>query len=88
MPKSFSCESKKNDISSLRNHMLNCLKTPYSKETMQSLLSFQLVSTAPESSEGVLSCWVFNQDSIRKTLACMIINDELPFRFLEGQGFR
>ncbi|XP_019198271.1 PREDICTED: zinc finger BED domain-containing protein RICESLEEPER 2-like [Ipomoea nil] len=62
-------------------------------DTRQSLLTFQREpsSAGTESSEGskgVLGTWVFDQDLIRRALAEMIILDELPFRIVEGQGFR
>ncbi|XP_031094411.1 zinc finger BED domain-containing protein RICESLEEPER 1-like [Ipomoea triloba] len=49
-----------------------------------------VVSPSPETgvNVGVLTTWVFNQDAIRRALAEMILIDELPFRFVEGQGFR
>ncbi|XP_031122619.1 zinc finger BED domain-containing protein RICESLEEPER 2-like [Ipomoea triloba] len=88
--KVYKCESKRHGTSSLIAHMLACLKNPHSKDTRQSLLTFQAVNT-PESSEttvGEIGCWVFNQDLIRRALVKMIIIDELPFRFVEGLGFR
>ncbi|XP_031108617.1 zinc finger BED domain-containing protein RICESLEEPER 2-like [Ipomoea triloba] len=88
--KVYKCESKRHGTSSLIAHMLSCLKNPHSKDTRQTLLTFQAVNT-PESSEttvGEIGCWVFNQDLIRRALVKMIIIDELPFRFVEGLGFR
>ena len=38
--------------------------------------------------DGSLDTWKFNQDVIRKAIAEMIIVDELPFRFVDGRGFR
>ncbi|XP_031099749.1 zinc finger BED domain-containing protein DAYSLEEPER-like [Ipomoea triloba] len=91
--KMFACQSKKHGTSSMRNHILNCLKNPHSKDTRESLLTFQPApsSAGTESSqgtEGVSGTWVFDQDLIRRALAEMIIVDELPFRIVEGQGFR
>lgn len=34
-----------------------------------------------------LGTWKFNQENSRKGLTAMIIQDELPFRFVEGMGF-
>ncbi|XP_019179046.1 PREDICTED: zinc finger BED domain-containing protein RICESLEEPER 2-like [Ipomoea nil] len=83
----------RNGTSSLRLHVVNCLKNPHSKDTRQSLLTFQREPSSAETessegSEGVLGTWVFDQDLIRRALAEMIILDELPFRIVEGQGFR
>ncbi|XP_019181603.1 PREDICTED: zinc finger BED domain-containing protein RICESLEEPER 4-like [Ipomoea nil] len=90
--KIFCCQPKKHGTSSLRNHMVACLKNPHSKDTRQSLLTFNAVSSsAPGCSEGVmgeLGTWVFNQETIRRALCEMIIIDELPFRFVDGIGFR
>ncbi|XP_031101991.1 zinc finger BED domain-containing protein RICESLEEPER 3-like [Ipomoea triloba] len=87
--KMFACESKKHDISSLRNHMLGYIKNPHSKDIRQSLLTFNTVSTSgTEAPEWVLGTWVFNQEAIRRALCEMIIIDELPFRFVDGQGFK
>ncbi|XP_019165697.1 PREDICTED: zinc finger BED domain-containing protein RICESLEEPER 2-like [Ipomoea nil] len=91
--KVYCCESKKHETSSLRLHVVNCLKNPHSKETRQSLLTFQPAPSSAgtqssEGTEGVLGTWVFDQDLIRRALVEMIILDELPFRIVEGQGFR
>ncbi|XP_019196335.1 PREDICTED: zinc finger BED domain-containing protein RICESLEEPER 2-like [Ipomoea nil] len=88
--KIYKCETKKHGTSSLRTHMFNCLKNPHSKDTRQSLLTFQAVtnSDASPATVGELGTWVFNQEAIRKALVEMIIIDELPFRFVEGPGFR
>ncbi|XP_024972668.1 zinc finger BED domain-containing protein RICESLEEPER 2-like [Cynara cardunculus var. scolymus] len=79
-------EAKKHGTSSLNNHMKACLKNPHAKETKQSILAFQ--SAKFENSDGALTSWVFNQEVVRKMLAKMIIMDELPFRFVEGRGFK
>ncbi|XP_019169717.1 PREDICTED: zinc finger BED domain-containing protein RICESLEEPER 2-like [Ipomoea nil] len=88
--KIYHCETKKHGTSSLRNHMFSCLKNPHSKETRQSLLTFQAVTslTDGQPTVGEIGTWVFNQESIRRALVEMIIIDELPFRFVEGIGFR
>ena len=38
--------------------------------------------------EGNITNWRFDQEATRKTLACMIVTDELPFKFVESKGFR
>ncbi|XP_019171114.1 PREDICTED: zinc finger BED domain-containing protein RICESLEEPER 2-like [Ipomoea nil] len=50
----YCCESKKHGTSSLRHHVVNCLKNPHSKDTRQSLLTFQPAPSfaETESSEG------------------------------------
>ena len=39
-------------------------------------------------SMGVLGTWKFDQDLIRKKLSEMVVIDELPFKFVEGEGFK
>lgn len=72
--------------------MLDCLKNPHSNDTRHALMTFQYVyvlfTDFVTFIDGVMSTWVFNQDYIRRALVEMIIIDELPFRFVEGQGFR
>ncbi|KAK8597373.1 hypothetical protein V6N13_094788 [Hibiscus sabdariffa] len=42
---------------------------------------------SPES-ETTFSTWKFDEDAVRKALIHMIIVDELPFRIVEGEGFK
>jgi hypothetical protein len=37
---------------------------------------------------GMIVRWRFDQNAIRQALASMIILDELPFSFVEGEGFK
>ncbi|XP_031112250.1 zinc finger BED domain-containing protein RICESLEEPER 2-like [Ipomoea triloba] len=79
--KVFASQSKKHGTSSLRNHIMACLKNPHSKDTRQSILTFNVVSTSgTDAPEGVLGTWVFDQEAIRRALCEMIIIDELSFR--------
>ena len=39
-------------------------------------------------SVGVIGTWTFNQEAIRIALCYIIIVDELPFKFVEGEGFK
>ncbi|XP_050211878.1 uncharacterized protein LOC126662034 [Mercurialis annua] len=87
----YNCHAKKNGTSTLRGHMLRCTKHPHTIETRQALLSFQPVVNdgcvaAPEMFN--VASWKFDQDVIRQAVAYMIIVDELPFKFVEKQGFR
>ncbi|CAH9114483.1 unnamed protein product [Cuscuta epithymum] len=86
----YCCHSKKHGTSSIRNHMLSCLKNTHSKDTRQVLLTYQPITAAIPTEEptGVLGTWVFDQTAIRRALAEMHIIDELPFRFVDRQGFR
>ena len=81
------CHSKIHGTSSLRNHMLAYKKNPHSKYTRQALLTFKLDVEASEN-VGLFEAWKFDQDQIRAALSKMIIIDELPFKFVEGEGFK
>ena len=89
---SIGAESKKHGTSSMRNHVLNCSKNPTDKSSRQQLLTFEPApnasATASESNMGVMGTWKFDQDFVRNALAKMIATDELPIRFVEGEGFR
>ena len=56
------------------------------------MLDFQ--SKTSTSEDGItetlseLSCWEFNQELCRKALARMLIVDEIPFSYVEREGFR
>ncbi|KAJ9553189.1 hypothetical protein OSB04_017234 [Centaurea solstitialis] len=85
-PKEYEAHPKKHGTTSLNTHMHACLKNPHAKQTKQSVLAFQ--SGKSDGDGGALTSWVFNQEVVRKALAKMIIIDELPFRFVEGRGFK
>ena len=55
--KLFNAHTKKHSTSSLRNHMLNCMKNPHSKDIRQSLLSLKpdMVEATGSETVGVLS---------------------------------
>ena len=57
--KIFCCEPKRHGTSSLRNHMLSCLKNPHSKDSRQSLLTFK-PDNASSDSVGVMGTWKFD----------------------------
>ena len=84
--RTYAADPKKHGTTTLKNHSGSCLQNPYAKETKQSMLAFQ--GSQFDNSEHVLGTWVFNQDRVRKALTRMIIIDELPFKFVEGRGFK
>ncbi|XP_050217897.1 zinc finger BED domain-containing protein RICESLEEPER 2-like [Mercurialis annua] len=86
----YNCHSKMNGTSTLRAHMLACLKNPHSKQTRQTLLTMiPVVNPLNVVDDNVMvGAWKFNQDAIRAAVCYMIIVDELPFRFVEGMGFK
>ena len=89
--KSLCADPKLNGTSSLRSHVLKCMKMPHPKDTRQSLLTLTPASAVDDSQSdqlGMLGTWNFDQEFIRKALARMLIVDELPFKFVEGEGFK
>ena len=61
---------------------------PHGKDSRQSLLTLLPASDVSQSQVGVIGTWNFDQDAIRKALAHMLIVDKLPFKFVEGDGFK
>ncbi|CAN1789273.1 Putative AC transposase [Linum perenne] len=83
-------DPKKNGTSSCTYHAISCQQKLEARlsiaqnEGQQATLSFQPSSARLSSNKP----WVFNQRAILVALAKMIIIDELPFRFVEHDGFR
>nr|KJB76715.1 hypothetical protein B456_012G102500 [Gossypium raimondii] len=85
--KKFCCDMKKNDTGSLKYHIGSCKKNPSNVvDTSQGQLV--LPRKGVEWGEGNLSTWIFDQEACRKGLAQMILIDELPFKFVESEGFK
>ncbi|XP_050211389.1 uncharacterized protein LOC126661578 [Mercurialis annua] len=87
----YNCNAKKNGISTLRTHMIKCTKHPHCIKTKQALLSFQPVSNVGlvgGSDMFNLTAWKFDQDIVTRAVEYMIVVDELPFTFVEKEGFR
>ncbi|KAL4311906.1 hypothetical protein GQ457_01G016470 [Hibiscus cannabinus] len=80
----------KGSITNMNNHMKVCLQKPKGNtlDLKQSELSFTKVGAGCESETTIFSIWKFDRYAIKKTLIHMIVVDELPFRIVEGQGFK
>ncbi|KMS98900.1 hypothetical protein BVRB_3g067910 [Beta vulgaris subsp. vulgaris] len=89
---SYKCAPRVNGTSTYRKHLYKCSKFPLNKckqpEPNQTQLTFQSFVNEDGEQEGSVKNFIFNYDKCRKGLAYMVIVDELPFRFVEGQGFR
>ncbi|CAN4106055.1 unnamed protein product [Withania somnifera] len=72
----------------MNNHMLRmCPKRPaIVQDNSQKLLN--LVPFSKGAKDGVVSTWKFDQAQSRRALAQMVIVDELPFSFVEKEGFK
>ncbi|KAG8661312.1 hypothetical protein MANES_02G223166v8 [Manihot esculenta] len=87
--KDFCCDPKRNGTTALRNHLNSCKKHPHFIETRQAQLSLQKNASDNDVNDlGTLTTWKYDDNAIRKALVHMIIIEELPFRFVEGEGFR
>ncbi|CAO2830618.1 unnamed protein product [Amaranthus hypochondriacus] len=86
----ISC-SAANGTNAMKRHTMRCKKTPFFIDKRQTILDFE--SKTRVNTDGTVETvsvpklWRFNQDEIRKAIAEMIIIDELPFSFVEREGF-
>uniref|UniRef100_A0A803N8F3 Uncharacterized protein n=1 Tax=Chenopodium quinoa TaxID=63459 RepID=A0A803N8F3_CHEQI len=85
----YKCGTKRNGTSPLWAHINRCRKYPYNtpKGSKQSLLSFKSNKIESGCTSG-LSYVKYDPTVIRKALSEMVIVDELPFKFVEGVGFK
>ncbi|KAK1365063.1 hypothetical protein POM88_040624 [Heracleum sosnowskyi] len=79
--KDYTAEPR-NRTSGLINHMKSC--KVYNTDSVQTQISFK------PSKEGdyALGVWKFDARIARNALAKMIVLDELPFKFVDGEGFK
>ena len=70
---------------------LSVLKIHTQNKSRQSLLTLKkdknLVEATSKDPIGVVGTWKFDQEGIRKALTHMLIIDEIPFKFMERDGF-
>jgi hypothetical protein len=91
--KLFSCHTRRLGTSFMLSHIRNsCKKYPgrFGKlDKSQSTLSFDAKKEGQvgEGSVGNLVIAKYNIQKIREALAKMVIVNELPFKFVEGEGF-
>ena len=84
--KSHACDTKRNGTSILCHHLTSCKSYPSNLEDPnQKILSFKGRKDGECDSFLVKT---FNKEACRAALTRMIIKDELPFIFVEGEGFR
>lgn len=70
----------------MKNHVRTCKNYPPNLDKKQKLSDLESKTTVND--DAIPNLWEFNQDVIRKALAKMLIVDELPFSFVEREGFR
>ncbi|KAK3221760.1 hypothetical protein Dsin_008785 [Dipteronia sinensis] len=95
-PKNYVCDSNTNRTTNMNKHIENQCKNYHAKlaatDPKQKCFVKQahITSFTTSSKEGCgssLGFGIFNKEDTRKTLAEMLIVDELPFRFVEKRGF-
>lgn len=90
--KDFACESNTVGTFSLHKQFSRC--NTYKNSIVvrkQTILTFSKSKIDGDSCESVTTTLVsmgFKKDACRKTLVKMIVVNELPFCFVEGEGFR
>ncbi|XP_031120336.1 zinc finger BED domain-containing protein RICESLEEPER 2-like [Ipomoea triloba] len=77
-------DTKMNGTSSLKAHVRICPKMPRSSSDPSQT---ELLVPSSEG-EGSLGCAKYNAEALRNSIAEMIINHEIPFKFVEFKGFR
>lgn len=81
-----------NGTTPLKNHINSCKEFPANMDKKQKILDLE--SRTRVSDDGsvetvtVPRLWEFNPEAIREALVRMLMIDELPFSFVEREGFR
>ncbi|KAL4320255.1 hypothetical protein GQ457_18G011620 [Hibiscus cannabinus] len=85
--KTYSIETGGSTTNS-NHHLKTCLKKPRgnTSDHRQSKLTFSKIDS--EYANSTFSTWKFDEDAIKNVLIHMIIVDELPFRIVDGEGFK
>ena len=88
--KIYNYHARKTGTSSLLYHLDRC-KSYLAIENKNDISQLKLIGAFKKDGDGGisnLSVAKFNEKKIRDAIATMIIVDELPFRFVEREGFR
>ena len=85
----YACDTKLNGTKSMLTHLnFQCKKNPFRKQDKsQTILGFKSQGEH-ESSVSQLMPMTFSVDACRKALSKLIVKNELPFRFVETEGFK
>ncbi|GKA94343.1 zinc finger BED domain-containing protein RICESLEEPER 2-like protein [Tanacetum coccineum] len=80
--KMFLCNSTTHGIKNLKRHLLRCELYKAKQSNGQTQIMFE------HGDGNKMMAWKFDQKESKKALAHMVIVDELPFCFVEREGFR
>uniref|UniRef100_A0A7N2MYP7 BED-type domain-containing protein n=1 Tax=Quercus lobata TaxID=97700 RepID=A0A7N2MYP7_QUELO len=86
--KSYNADSKSCDISNLLAHVPICPKNPNREDVVRGQKTLAFVPKKDGEDGFHLVSTSFSVEASRKALAEMVIIDELPFRYVEGYGFK
>ncbi|XP_019189545.1 PREDICTED: uncharacterized protein LOC109183973 [Ipomoea nil] len=78
--KELFADPKLNGTSSLKAHVRSCPKMPRASSDPS--------QTELLEGEGSLGCVKYSAEALRRSIVEMIINHEIPFKFVEFKGFR
>ncbi|KAG2729508.1 hypothetical protein I3760_01G253500 [Carya illinoinensis] len=92
----YACHSKRNGTSTMQNHLPSCRKNPHKRGPLDRYKKTLTGEASPEEGIGesdgstlrTLVTHKFSEEIARLAIAEMVICDEMPFRVVEGQGFR
>uniref|UniRef100_A0A803PEN4 BED-type domain-containing protein n=1 Tax=Cannabis sativa TaxID=3483 RepID=A0A803PEN4_CANSA len=83
---SYACGSKKNGTSNLLTHLsIQCKKFTNRDEKRQKTLVFE---AKKHGEDGGLVAKTYNAELVKENIARMLVMDELPFSFVDRQGFK
>ncbi|XP_042950343.1 uncharacterized protein LOC122282459 [Carya illinoinensis] len=92
----YACHSKRNGTSTMQNHLPSCCKNPHKRGPLDRYQKTLTGEASPEEGIGdndgstlrTLVTHKFSEEITRLAIAEMVIVDEMPFRVVEGQGFK
>ena len=86
--KVIAADPKSNGTTPLLSHVKSCETNPANKCKGQGTLCLGEVGALGGDVKSALISWKYDPDAIRKSIAYMLIVDELPFKHVEGKGFQ
>ncbi|XP_027183954.1 zinc finger BED domain-containing protein DAYSLEEPER-like [Coffea eugenioides] len=86
--KDIAADPKSNGTTPLNTHVAKCPLNPKNKPIGHATLRLGETETLEGEVKGALISWKFDIEVIRKSIAYMVIVDELPFKHVEGRGFQ
>lgn len=81
-------DSKAHGTSPLNTHVKKCVSNPHKMGSSQATLCLGETETDGGEVKTALMNWKYDPEAIRKSIAYMLIVDELPFKHVEGKGFQ